>query len=260
VPSRLSIGEAFRYAFDRLATRGGGLLLVAYLLVQMGAQVTMQSFFAALFEGRLPAAGPGAGPSPGARAGAEQAFPLALDLPAAVSGVLSVLLMFAGIVLSIVAMRAFYRDIDDVPTAEHTRRLPRTVLVTLVVSVLVSLAVMVGFVLLIVPGIFLAVSFAFATLVVAVEDAGVLEALKRSWALSSGNRIRLFVLGVILVVVSMLFSIIFTALELVSPLAGDLAGAVVSALMGLFGIALLVGAYRQLAEEDVAAPSPTSRV
>jgi len=247
VPSTLDIGETFRYAFDRLATRGGGLLLVAYLLVQMGTQVTVQSLLAALFEGRLPPGGSGPG--------AARALPFALDLPAAVSGGLTLLLVLGGTVISIVAMRAFYRDIDAVPTAEHTRRLPRTVLVTLVVSLLVSLATMVGFVLLVIPGIFLAVSLVFAVLVVAIEDAGILEALERSWALSSGNRIRLFVLGVILVVVSMLFSAVFTALGLISPLASDLAGAVVSALMGLFGVAVLVGAYRQLAAEDAASPS-----
>lgn len=246
MPSKLDIGEAFRYAFDRLATRGGGLLLIAYLLVQVGTQVTVQSFVAALFEGRLPAEGPGVG--------AARALPLALDLPAAVTGGLTVLLMLGGTVLSIVAMRAFYRDIDAVPTAEHTRRLPRTVLVTLVVSLLVSLAVMVGFVLLVIPGIFLAVSFVFAVLVVAVEDAGVLEALERSWALSSGNRIRLFVLGVLLVVVSMLFSVVFSVLNLVSPLASDLGGAILGAVTGVFGVALLVGAYRQLAD-DAASPS-----
>jgi hypothetical protein len=246
VPSTLDLSETFRYAFGRIATRNGLLFVAAYVLVQLLTQVTSQSLAARLMADRLPAEQVGG------------LYPLAVDVPVAVSGGLTLVLVLAGTVVGVLAVRAFHSDLAAFPTAAHTRRLVRTVAVTLVVSLIVFVAIAVGTVLLLVPGIFLAVSLVFAVLVVAVEDAGVIEALKRSWSLASGNRIRLFVLGFVVVVASGVIGALFSAVGLVAPLAGEILGAVATGVVGVFGLALVVGAYRQLAGSTADAVDPTS--
>jgi hypothetical protein len=60
-------------------------------------------------------------------------------------------------------------------------------------------AIMVGFALLFLPGLFLSACLLFVAFAVGAEDRGVIGALKRSWQLSKGNRLRL---GVIVAVPS----------------------------------------------------------
>jgi len=236
VPSKLRLTAVFEFALGRLATRTGAIIVAAYVLFQLTTQVAAQSLAAGAVGGELPAEA------------AEQAFPLAVGLPVAVSGALLVLFVVAGTALSVVSIRAFHRDTGAFPTAAHTRRLPAAVAVALVVSVLVGVAIAVGTIFLVVPGIFLAVSLIFAVPLVAIEDAGVGGAIRGSWSLASGNRIRLFVLGVALVAVSVLFSVPFAAISFVSPAASDVGSAVASGLVGALALALVVGAYSQVAD------------
>jgi hypothetical protein len=60
------------------------------------------------------------------------------------------------------------------------------------VSILMGLSIMIGFVLFIVPGIYLLISFAFAALIVVLEGAGGVEALKRSRAYVKGYWFNVF--------------------------------------------------------------------
>ena len=69
-------------------------------------------------------------------------------------------------------------------------RLP-TLLVT---AILTMAAVAVGIVLLVFPGIYIALGFSMAFMVVMAEGATALQALKRSWRLANGLRWRLFAL------------------------------------------------------------------
>ncbi|WP_338739588.1 hypothetical protein [Haloplanus salilacus] len=246
MPSTLDLSQTFRYAFGRIATRNGLLLVAAYVFVQLLSQATTQSLAARLTADRLPADAVGS------------LYPLAVDLPVAVSGGLTVVLFLCGTVLGVLTVRAFHRDLEAFPTADHTRRLARTTVVALVVSLIVFLAIVVGTFLFVFPGIFLAVSLVFAVLVVAVEDAGVIESLKRSWALASGNRIRLFAIGFVLVVASGIVGFVFSAIGAVAPLVGEVTGAVATGVIGIFGIGLVVGAYRQIAPATADAVDPTS--
>ena len=241
---KLTLSSAIGYGFDRLATRGGSMLVAAYVLLQLAAQVGVQSLFVEF------------APSLTAEQLA-QAYPLAVDLPVAVSAGLTALVAVAGIVLNVVAMRALYADVDSVPTAEHTRRLARTVAVTFVVSVVAGLVILVGYAAVVLPGIVLTVCLAFSTLVVAVEDAGVVEALKRSWELTSGNRVRLFFLGFVVVVTSGFVGAFFGIVGVFAPVLGDLLTALVTGVISLYSTAVRVGAYRQLADVDERVPSET---
>lgn len=233
--STLSISDALQYGVDRLTTRGGALLLGLYVIFQLVTQVSFQSLFAELLADTLPAEQ------------VSRTYPLAIDLPVVVSAGLTILLVVVGTILAVVAMRAIYENINSIPTAEHTRRLPRTVGVILVVSVITFLAIMIGTVFLIVPGIFLAVCLVFSQLVVALEDAGIVTALQRSWSLTAGHRLRLFVLGFLIAILGGISGGLFGVLGIISPLTGNFLSALVMSVLSLYGLAVLVGAYRQLA-------------
>ena len=240
MPPTLRIGTALSDGIDRLNTRGGLTLAAVLAALQVIAQVGLNSLFAELLADSLPADA------------VATAYPLALPISAAVSGVVVAFGLVATFVVTNVAMRAVYEDVDEVPTADHTRRLGRTILVLLVVSVITAVAIGVGFVLLFFPGLFIMVSLIFAQLAVVIEDRGVIESLKRSWSLTTGNRIRLFGLGVIVAVVGGVVAGGFGLLSVVSPVVGNLLSAAVTGVVSLFSIAVLVAAYRQLADAEPA--------
>lgn len=235
---KLEIGSALEYGFDRVLTRGGAILLSAYIVLQLTSQIGFQSLFGQLLAGTIPAGR------------ASEVYPLAVGLSAPASAILTLLLLVVTLVFTVVMLRALYADIDDVPSEEHTRDLARTAVVTVVVSVIVSVAVGIGFVLLVIPGIFLGVSLVFAQAAVVIEDAGVVEALKRSWSLTSGNRIRLFALGLLLVVAGAVVGGVGTALGVAAPTVGNVLSYVLSSVVSFYGFAVLVGAYRQLAGDE----------
>lgn len=238
---KLDIGDALEYGFDRLVSRGGATLLAVYVLLQLASQVGFQSLFRQLVGGRMPPAQAG------------ELYPLAVGLSAGVGALVSLVLLLASFVFVVVALRALYADLDDVPTPEHTRDLARTVAVIIAVSFVSFVAVGIGFVLFVLPGVFLAVSLAFAQVAVAVEDAGVIEALRRSWSLTGGNRVRLFALGLVVVVASGVVGAVGSALGFVAPTVGGLLSNALSSVVTFYGFAVLVGAYRQLAGEEPAA-------
>lgn len=109
-----------------------------------------------------------------------------------------------------------------------------------------SIAVAIGLVLLVVPGIFLAVSFAFAQVYVAVENQGPFEAISSSWSLASGNRLSIFLLGLVLVGIGLVVGLVGTALGFVSPPFGTLLSLLVTPFVSVFTSAVLVEAYLQL--------------
>jgi len=234
----LRIGAALSNGIDQLTTRGGLKLAAVLAALQVIAQVGINSLFADLLADSLPAEA------------ATNAYPLALPVPVAASALITAVALIGTFLLSIVAMRAVYADIDEVPNERHTRRLGWTAAVLIGVSVIVSVAITVGFALLFFPGLFLAISLVFAQLAVVIEDAGVVEALERSWSLTSGNRIRLFVLGLLVVVVAGVVGGVFGLFGIVSPVVGNLVSAAASGVASLFSIAVLVSAYRQLADAN----------
>ena len=92
----------------------------------------------------------------------------------------------------------------------------------LVATVVVVIVVIVGLVLVLVPGIFLAVSFAVFTPALMIERVGPMESLGRSWRLVSGERWRLLGAGLAMIIISVIvFGIIGVVIYFVlSGLAG----------------------------------------
>jgi hypothetical protein len=88
------------------------------------------------------------------------------------------------IVLSRAAARAFSgAGPPDLAVGESLARVPAA----LVAAILAWLAILAGFVLLVIPGFIVLVRFSVARQVVAIERAGPVQALRRSWRLTRGN-------------------------------------------------------------------------
>ena len=131
-------------------------------------------------------------------------------------------------------------------------------------SLLVWIFVILGLILLVVPGVFLAVMLTVSTAACILEDRPPMEALKRSRELTRGNRWRLLGLVLILALFAIgagLLAAIPTAAAGIVPGIGALVAPVVSAaaggLLGVFGTIVMTHAFLELRRlHEALAPAP----
>jgi hypothetical protein len=152
----------------------------------------------------------------------------------------------------VVLSRALTRPIGELssfPSDLYTRRMGRATLSTFVGGLIVGVAIMVGFAFLFLPGVFLAVSFLFFTFVVGVEDRGIVGALKRSWGLSRGHRLKLAVLVFLAGVVGGVSGIVGTIFDVAgSAIVGELIVNTVNSVLFVLLYGIIAAAYLQLQE------------
>jgi uncharacterized membrane protein len=89
----------------------------------------------------------------------------------------------------------------------------RRLMTVLGASLLATLVITVGYMLLVVPGVVFSLWLAFVTPVVVVEGSGAVAALKRSRALASGNLGKIFGLSLVLLVVALVVGSVFSIVE-----------------------------------------------
>ena len=237
-----AIGDGARRAF----TYSGGvlmLLMFGYQLLFAGATNTITASF-------LPAAARGAA-DPG----------LTLPISVGAAGALAVTGLVAGSVLFVVSVRALTRpqsELGALPSELFARRISRATLSTLGANLVVGIAVVVGFIFLVVPGVFLALSFLFVVFAIGVEDERAVDAMRRSWALASGDRWPLLGILVVVAVVTSVGSGLGGALSTVSPAAGQVASIALSSVLTVVGYGILADAYLQLGEEKPTSPDRTT--
>jgi hypothetical protein len=186
---------------------------------------------------------------------AEAQIGLTMPLPSVVAGGLGVAALVFGMAIYLAAARAFTREGSD--SGHLTGRysptwLGRALLTAIGTNIIVGIATFIGFILLVLPGIFLMVSFAFVLFVIAVEDARVMESLRRSWALARDNRLRLAALLLLIGVVTGLLSSLGSLLSIVSPTVGQLVTLVVTGPLAIIGYAIVADPYRPCSRYSVA--------
>lgn len=233
----LQLVDAVTDGIGRTVTKTGGILFALLLATQLLLLASVNTAVAAQFP-------------------PEAAEALGLMLP--VSGtVASVLLLgtflFTAVYFVMVA-RAFSRprvELSSFPSSVYSRRVGRATLSMLVGGIVVFIAVMIGLVFFILPGIFLAASFMFFIFAVGVEDRGVIGGLKRSWGLARGNRLRLglfvFLVGILGGILG-IPSAIFQAAG--APIIGDLITAFVNSFIFTIIYGIMAAMYVQLREGD----------
>jgi len=231
----LQLGRAIGDGVHRGLTRSGAILaalVFVYQFLIIGATNTISAAF-------LPS---------------DAAGELGVTFPVPVGG--AVALLAASYLFSIVAFvvltRALTRDFEELstfPSTLYTRRIGRATLSAFVASIVVAVAVFVGLLLLVVPGLFFMVSFLFVLFVIGVEDARAVDSLKRSWALARGNRIKLFVLVLVVGVVIGTVGAIGSLGVLVSPVVGDLVSMFVTSVLAVLGYGIFADAFVQLRDD-----------
>lgn len=153
------------------------------------------------------------------------------DLASVAWLVLSIVVL---VVVQVVIMTSFMLRAHDNPEAVGVSNLfyAANGWKLLGVSLLSLLAVVIGFILLIVPGIIVALVLAFSGYL-AIEGRSPVEAMRESAALTKGNRFKLFLIGLVMLG-SVLFSLLFLPLgDTASYIAEFVANLVVIPVVGL---------------------------
>ncbi|XGI84135.1 hypothetical protein ACEU6E_02485 [Halorutilales archaeon Cl-col2-1] len=182
----LSIGSSVSGGIRRIANRNGALFVVVYALVGVIWQVTVNSFMMSMMRER----------------GAEMTgdtFAVTVDLPLSILGVAGVVMFILLGYLSILATRTFVGGhTDSIPSEYYSRNIGWALINIFVGGVAYGILVVVGSFLLLIPGIIAYVAFVFMVPYIAVEDDSFVTALKKSWNLTRGHWLRLFVVLLII--------------------------------------------------------------
>lgn len=256
----LDVGRAVREGVRRTMSRRGVGVVAIFLAVGVANAVVTHTFLDQYLLLVEQLAEQGQVTSPPAEQLPET--PLAVPLPVSVGTALWIVggLALALVVVSettrILAVRLFYEDAHLVPASVLTRRLGRATLHGVVAGIAVRVLVLVGLVLggilLVLPGIALAIfllaSFIFVRQAVALADEGFAGAIERSWRLSKGNRVEL----VLLLLLLGTFAVTRVVVAVVTP-ADTVAGPLfLVALTGVFdalGVGIVTRAYVQVEDE-----------
>ncbi|MFB6101856.1 MAG: hypothetical protein ABEJ73_04755 [Haloplanus sp.] len=241
----LRIVDALKTGANRLVSRAGAAVTVGYLLLyavyQAGYNVLLNALYVRL----------------GVAATVVEPIPLPVPVAAAiVAGCL-----FGLTYVSVVAIRTFVAgERDAIPRSFLTDGVGWAVLNLFVGGVVTMLLFAVGFVLLVVPGLFLLVSFAFMAMYVAVDGENFVTGLRRSWGLARGDRLRIFGLVAVVALLGFAVGAGFGVLSTVATLAGveaviPLAIALVTAPVTMYNLAVLAAAFEQLRGSPAAEPA-----
>jgi hypothetical protein len=237
----LQFVRMFTDGIRRVFTRTGGILFVGLLAIQLLVQVSINTAVVGLVP-------------PAARG--ELGDALGLTLP--VSGTVGAALLAVGVVLGsvyfVVLSRALARPIAELstfPAALYTRRMGRATLSMLVGGAVVGICVTIGLAFFILPGVFLAACFLLFVFAVGVEGRGVVDALKRSWGLSRGNRLELAAVVILSGVVGTVTGVVGTVLDLAgSPVVADLLSNTISTALFVVLYGIMASAYLQVRGGD----------
>lgn len=143
-------------------------------------------------------------------------------IPAQSSKVALVVVNLISAILSILFtlgyMKNLFQTLDGIePQFSAYGQQSRKIVTYFLASLLMTLIVLIGFCIFILPGIYLALRLQFYQAFIVEEDAGILDSLKRSWKITEGQTLPLLLLllamcgiilvGVILFMVGVLFAV-----------------------------------------------------
>ncbi|MFB6196006.1 MAG: hypothetical protein ABEI80_07520 [Haloplanus sp.] len=250
----LDIPAAIENGLARVPTRVAAILLVLYLVVGALSTVTSSTLGVVITEaiqGMMPAADP-ATPTP--TGGGQSPLALEVSLPVAVA--LFLVQVVIAQAVGVVTIRSFVSDARQSLPSGVTRRFGWVILNALVAGFVVNVLIGLGTILLIIPGIYLAVALYFVQFEVIVEDKNALDALRDGWELTKGERLSVFLLLLVLFAIGLVSAVPAFALSLmnVSPLAITGITIVLGAVMGLISVSIAARAYVQLKPDGWSPP------
>lgn len=236
----LQIGRALGNGATKTLSKAGLTFVLLLAIAQFAFLGATNRLFEALFASLdLPAG-----------AEASTSLPLAIPVSVTVAAALALVMLLVFQVLYVVLLRVMAADRQAITRETYTRRMGWVVLNSIVAGVVVGLLTTLGFVLLVIPGLFVMVSLLFTYVYIADRDENAISAMRSSWGLASGNRWRLF--GLYLVVLAGFF-VVSLVVGLAFPTGSVLELVVSTALntvMIVYLLAVITDAYRQLRGED----------
>ncbi|WP_136716403.1 hypothetical protein [Halorientalis salina] len=246
----LQIDDALREGFQRTFARSGLLLVAVFVAFGFANAVISQSLSQQLFEWMtsfdqpIPQEGAPFGPR------MDQETPFALPIPLPALALLSLLTVLIAEAIHIVAIRVFASEnTESIPDGAATRRIGLATINGVVGGIVAGVLTVLGLILLIVPGIYVAISLFFVRQEIAVADKNFVDALADSWSLTDGDRWELLGLAIIVIVINLVASSPTTVLFFLDQAIGTAVSLVVSGLTTVFGIAVATRAYEQLRRE-----------
>lgn len=258
----IDIGQALREGVSRATARNGLLLAAVFAGVALLTTVLLQTLLVSATESALTtfqSLSPqemGVGQAEYEEAIAElemtleqvkAASPLALGISAgAAAGGLFAMALVAE-AASIVAVRVFSTDeTETIPSDVVTGNILLATLNGLVGKVIVWGLIIIGSLFFLLPGIVLAVLFYFLRQEIALKDKNFVQAMADSWRITKGNRLEVFLIGLVLFLVSQLEQVTSAVVGIVSTTGGTVVAAIVGGLLAAFGAAVATRAYVQI--------------
>lgn len=240
----LDVTRALREGIDRLASRNGVLFVGAFATISLLGNVAIDSATLALATLSAELAAEVGEPQPAPLP--EGAAPFGLELPGSVIAFLLLVWLVGWAVASILAVRVLATDTtDEIPDDLLTRRLARATGHELLARIVIWVLLTIGFLLFVVPGVFLAICLYFARPLIAIEDRNAIGAMAESWRLSRGDRfvILALLLGAVAIYVSITLLGLLGALV---PVVWVVTSVVAGAVANVFWLAVSARAFVQL--------------
>ncbi|MFC6723265.1 hypothetical protein ACFQE1_02420 [Halobium palmae] len=236
----LNVTQSLTGGLRRTATKNGLLLIVAYAVLGSVWQVVFSSLFVRWMSTTFPEL-------PNAGGGL-----LTIDAPMSLLAIAAIVLLLTLNYLTIVAIRVFVGGYSQsLPREVLTRNVPLAIANTLVGGIVFSLLMLIGSILLFIPGIIAYLAFVFMTVFIAVEDENFVAAFRDSWRLTRGNWIRLFLLftGSFVGMVALSLIVTFGSTVIGSTAVSTLVTTVVYLPLSMFLLGILAEAFLQLQNE-----------
>lgn len=241
----LSVTEALRHGVERTATPVGAGLLAALLAARLATAVVLDTRLPLLAETLNDLSGEQVlEPVPG---------PMAVDLPPAALTGLSLLAAVLTAAVVTLGFRAF--------TGDRPGRLSDTVwdgfawatLNVLVAQIVLGLLLVVGFSLFLLPGILVAVAFAFVPAAIAVDGHNALRAMLESWRTGRGSWLRILLVLAGIVVVGLAFILFGTSIAILAfgeGIGADVVSIAFGSAVGIYAIGTIASAFDQCRTVD----------
>lgn len=122
------------------------------------------------------------------------------------SVILSLLLSIVSLILEIGSINLVLRLVDgekaDIKDLYSYSNLPMKAFKTFIASIFAGIAFVGGLILLVIPGVYIAIRLQFFVYYIVDKDADIMDALKMSWDLTKNGKLNLFLFDVLLVLLN----------------------------------------------------------
>jgi len=252
----LDIPAALEDGFARIPTRVAAILFAAYLGIGVVSTVAAQTLSLAVMDA-IQASLPADATSP-TTSGVDGGV-LALDVGLPVAIVLFLAQVVIAQVVGVVGIRTFVSEARTSFPSGVTSHLLWVVVNALVAGFVVYVLIGLGTVLLVIPGIYLAVALYFVQFEVVIEERNAIEALRSGWALTKGERLGIFLLLLIILAIGFASAVPGVALGFlgVPDIAVTAVSVVIGAVGGIVSVAVGARAYVQLKPDGWSPPFGT---